>query len=326
MPTIPIPVFVDCDNTMGLPGSEIDDGLALLYLLGRAEVRIVGISATFGNGPVDVTTRQTRLLMSLLGVTLPVSPGADRALLDEPDARSRAARRGGSDAATALVRASREHAGGLVVLGLGSLTNLAGAAERDPGFFHRLAGVVVMGGYLAPLRFARREVDELNLSSDPEASHAVLNAPCPVTVMCAQLCLAARFGPWDLLVHNRGPRWLRRLVREWFFAFSLQVGASGFYLWDLVPAAFVVDRMRFPAAPAALRSTVSDLQSGRLVLEQTGTRDVDLREPGVVSVPRRIVRPGRFAAECASVWARTASERTARSPHRGTRGYPFLRG
>ena len=326
MPTTPIPVFVDCDNTMGLPASEIDDGLTLLYLLGRPEVRIVGLSSTFGNGPVESTTRQLRLLISMLDVPLPVFPGADEALVDEPDARARAARRGESDAAAALVRASREHEGSLVVLGLGSLTNIAGAAERDPGFFHRLAGVVVMGGYLAPLRFAKREVDELNLSSDPEASHAVLNAPCPVTVMSAQLCLAARFGPWDLLAHNRGPRWLRRLVREWYVAFSRSVGAPGFYLWDLVPAAFVVDRLRFPSAPAVIRSTVSDLQSGRLVLEQTGIAGGDLREPGVVSVPRRIERPGRFAAECASVWARTALKHTARSPQRNSPGYPLLRG
>ena len=325
MPTTPTPVFVDCDNTMGLSGNEIDDGLALLYLVGQPAVRIVGVSTTFGNGPVDVTTRQTQRLVSALGLPLPVHSGADGSLLDDPDPRSRAARRGDSEAASALAGASKEHAGKLVVLGLGSLTNLAGAAQRDPQFFDRLAGVVAMGGYRAPLRFARREVDELNFSSDPEAAHVVLNAPCPVTVMSAQLCLQARFGLRHLLLHNRGPQWLRRLVREWFFAFSSRVGSAGFYLWDLVPAAFVVERERFSSAPAALRSSVDDLRSGRLVLDGTDGCGPDSREPGVVYVPGRIARSRRFAADCSSVWARTAEAWTPRSPHAARRGYPFGR-
>jgi hypothetical protein len=31
-------VIFDCDNTMGLPTKEIDDGLTLYYLLGRLEI------------------------------------------------------------------------------------------------------------------------------------------------------------------------------------------------------------------------------------------------------------------------------------------------
>ena len=29
-----VPLILDCDNTMGVPGRDVDDGLALLYLLG----------------------------------------------------------------------------------------------------------------------------------------------------------------------------------------------------------------------------------------------------------------------------------------------------
>ena len=43
-------VIFDCDNTMGQPYREVDDGLTLLYLLGRSDVELLGITTTFGNG------------------------------------------------------------------------------------------------------------------------------------------------------------------------------------------------------------------------------------------------------------------------------------
>lgn len=39
-------IFV-CDNTMGLYGKDVDDGLALLYLLGRDDIKLIGITTTF---------------------------------------------------------------------------------------------------------------------------------------------------------------------------------------------------------------------------------------------------------------------------------------
>lgn len=42
-------VLFDCDNTMGLPGRDVDDGLALLYLLGREDVDLKGVTTTYGN-------------------------------------------------------------------------------------------------------------------------------------------------------------------------------------------------------------------------------------------------------------------------------------
>jgi len=325
MPTRITPVFVDCDNTMGLPGQEIDDGLTLLYLLARSSVAVVGVSATHGNGTVAAASRQTRALLSSLGERIPVYDGADPPARDVPDpATDRSASslsdpsvparptwRSRSEAAAALVRASREYAGRLVVLGLGALTNVAGAAELDAGFYERLAGVRIMGGYLGPLRFPRREVSELNLSSDPGAAYSVLRAPSPVTVMSAQLCLGARFGPWDLVAHNRGPRWLRAVVRDWYHAFANATGSRGFYLWDLLPAVSVTEPSRFPSRVCALDSSVDDLAVGRLVLARAGPGDTGASAAGLVDVPARIVSPRRLVVECAAGWARTARRVTS---------------
>ncbi len=46
-------LILDCDNTMGLDNRDIDDGMALMYLLGRDDVELLGITLTAGNGTID---------------------------------------------------------------------------------------------------------------------------------------------------------------------------------------------------------------------------------------------------------------------------------
>jgi len=48
-----IDLIYDCDITMGLPGSDVDDGLALLFLLGSPQIQILGITTTFGNSTIE---------------------------------------------------------------------------------------------------------------------------------------------------------------------------------------------------------------------------------------------------------------------------------
>ena len=120
-------VVFDCDNTMGLPRNEIDDGLTLLYLLGRPDVRLLGVTTTFGNGPIEQVQDQTAWLLDSLGIRdLPVERGAGR--------------RGETDTAAArfLAETAAAHPGEVTVLATGPLGNLRAAAERDPHFFSNL--------------------------------------------------------------------------------------------------------------------------------------------------------------------------------------------
>jgi inosine-uridine nucleoside N-ribohydrolase len=284
------PVFVDCDNTMGLPGQEIDDGLTLLYLLGREDIELVGVSAAHGNGSAEEAYDQTVWLFERIGCDTPVHTA--------------------QESAKALVAASTEHPG-LVVLGLGALTNLAAASKLDHEFFGRLAGIYLMGGYTGPLHFKKRQVDELNFSSDPAAAHVVLNAPCPITVMSAHYCLHARYGPLDLLARRGHPVWLQRLIRGWYRAFAGATGARGFYLWDLVPAAAVGEKaFPFPGDAPLVRcaSSPADLETGRLVIEptprETGLANADPQRPGNVFLPGQPFSRRAFVSHCHARWCR----------------------
>jgi len=288
---------------MGLPRNEIDDGLTLLALLASSAVEIVGVTTTFGNGPEDLVFRQTESLLSRAGHGgIPVVRGA------------RTAGDSASEAASFIARTAREHSGRLAVLAIGPLTNIAAALRGDPDFARNVTQVYVMGGYLGSLRFLRREVKELNLSSDPEAAFDVLHSCLPVVLMSAQLCLQARFGLRHLigeLVAN--PR-LARTIVEWFLAFSIYCGTAGFYLWDLVPAWAIMEPGRFVHRTVRVRSDLSDLVSGTLRVEASPG---GLQTGGVIDLPERILRRFRFAADCARLWRQLRLRPNGRDKERG---------
>jgi purine nucleosidase len=251
-------VIYDCDNTLGLPFREVDDGLTLLYLLGRPDIELVGVTTTFGNGTAEQATTQTKKLLRQAGRgEIPVFQGADRRYA------------GPTEAASFLAETAAAHPGEISLVATGPLGNLRGAAEVDPGTFANLKQIACMGGYLAPLRIGRKEVAELNLSADPEASYQVLNAACPVTLMNAQTCLQAALNRRDIARLTHWPRKTRRALSQWLWAFGLVCGVQEFYLWDLLPAVYLSYPELFTGEKVDVISTIKDLETGRLVFSES---------------------------------------------------------
>jgi len=247
-------IVFDCDNSMGLFTKEVDDGLALYYLLGRDDIDLLGVTTTFGNVPVDQVYPQTRKALSdLEREDIPVLLGAGRRF------------QGPTEAARFLVEAAADHAGELVLLATGPLGNLRAASQIDPGFFNNLKAIICMGGYLRPIRLGRRDVKELNLSADPEASYLVLNAPCPVTLMNAQICLQAPFGWKDFRKLKFWSRATRKPIREWLILHGIFCGLGNFYLWDLLPAVYISRPDLFVDSRVDLQAGVEDLEGGWLL-------------------------------------------------------------
>jgi purine nucleosidase len=255
-------VVFDCDNSMGLFTKEVDDGLALYYLLGRDDIDLLGVTTTFGNVPVEQAFSQTTKMLSEIGrEDIPVFQGAGQR------------HQSPTDAARYLADAAAAHAGELILLATGPLGNLRGASELDPGFFGNLKAIVCMGGYLRPVRLGRRDVKELNLSADPEASFLVLNAPCPVTLMSAQICLQAPFNWRDFRRLDFWSRATRKPVREWLILHGIFCGIGNFYLWDLLPAVYISRPDLFFDSRVSLLSTIEDLEEGWLFPDETAVQD-----------------------------------------------------
>jgi purine nucleosidase len=178
------PLILDVDT-------GIDDAFGLLYALAAPHARLLGVSAVAGNVGLAKAARNTRAVLALAGrADVPVWEGAaapllghiedasdihgatglGRAVLPDP-----APAPPGPHAVDALLAASREHEGELVLVATGPLTNIALAIARDPGFVGRLKLFVAMGGAFA-VGGNTTAAAEFNIWYDPEAARMVVRA------------------------------------------------------------------------------------------------------------------------------------------------------
>ncbi|MGB9592528.1 MAG: nucleoside hydrolase [Anaerolineae bacterium] len=281
-------VILDCDNTMGKPYREVDDGLTLLFLLGRPDVEILGITTTFGNGNIEEVHGLTAQLLEKVG-------RPDIPLFRGSGSRGQAP----TEAAHFLAETCARYPGEVHLLAIGPLGNLHAASQVAPNFFGNVKQICCMGGYLRPLRLGWRKVPELNLSADPEAAHAVLNSGCAITLMNAHTCMQAAFGWGDLLRVRHWGRDTRRALRQWLVGHALACGLGHFYLWDLLPAVYIVHPDLFDDNPVHVASTVADLETGAIVL---GNSD----QGGLINMPQHILDVSRFRDVLFTAWRRVS--------------------
>ena len=140
-------------------GTDVDDALALLLLLGQPAVELVGVTTVYG--PTRLRARIARRILEAAGRQVPVVAGAGRPLgspmpiwltgtegvgmLDEAPAAAPGL--DDSEGAERLI-IEQAHAAPdeVTLLCLGPLTNLARALELDPALPGLLREVVFMGG------------------------------------------------------------------------------------------------------------------------------------------------------------------------------------
>ncbi len=283
-----INIIFDCDNTMGLPFKEVDDGLTLLYLLGRPEIDILGITTTFGNGKIDEVFPQTCRLVETLGLSIPVfkGEGCNGQPPETPAARFIAEK----------VMAFPDE---ITILATGPLGNLAAAQKLNPSTFENIHQIAVMGGYLKPMQLGYRSLKELNFSANPEAALTALQAPCPVAVMTGQACLDAPFT-WRMIQQaDWWPRSFRRMLKRWLLTFGLYCGVTRFYLWDLLPAVYLTDPQVFKPGKLMLGSQLEDMQSG--MLESASGAEGD-----AIALPKGIAKRDAFYHLLEAAWQKSA--------------------
>ncbi|HEU4813629.1 MAG TPA: nucleoside hydrolase [Xanthomonadaceae bacterium] len=179
-----IPLLVDTD-----PG--VDDALAILMAFADPGHDVVGLTVAAGNVGLHHTVANALKLCEVAGrEDVPVFPGAATPLLH---AAPHAAFVHGEDgfggigypaalraaesehAALAILRLSHVHAGRLLLVALGPLTNIALALRLDPTLPERVGRFVVMGGAVTG-HGNMTPAAEFNIYFDPEAAHVVFSA------------------------------------------------------------------------------------------------------------------------------------------------------
>ena len=280
---------------MGLAEKDVDDGITLLYLLGKEDIELAGITSTFGNGEVEEVNQVIERMRHELAIDeIPFKKGAASAGdLETP-------------AAEFLVKKARANKGEIVLLATGALTNLKAACRLDPNFFSYLKEIRVMGGVTEQLSFGEKEIDELNFSCDPEAVKLVLEAPVPIMVATGNLCSTAFFNTedWAWLQEQVQDiyQYISNNIEEWYYYGPELVGQLGFHLWDLVPAVYITHPNLYKDKYYKLESDIEDLTTGQLKLTPVEKSIANKDEPGLLNIPSQIKDVDHFKELIFSTW------------------------
>lgn len=175
-----------------------DDALAILLALASPELEVLGFIGVAGNVPLDLTTRNIRVVCELAGRTeVPVyaganqpmkralvtaehvhgSTGLDGAVLPEPSMELQSQH--GVDFLVETVLNRPENS--VTLCSLGPLTNLALALQKEPRIAPRIQELVMMGGGF----FEGGNITpaaEFNIFVDPDAAKIVFESGIPITM------------------------------------------------------------------------------------------------------------------------------------------------
>jgi inosine-uridine nucleoside N-ribohydrolase len=169
-------------------GSDIDDAIALAYLLVQPDCDLLGISTV--TGEADRRAMMASALCKLAGRSIPIFPGAETPLIiaqEQPRAPQASALdrwehdtafpRG--EAVEFLRHTIRRHPGEVTLFGIGPLTNIALLFAADPEIPSLLKGLTLMCGNFTDLRHEFGTL-EWNAKLDPHATTIVFRAHPPV--------------------------------------------------------------------------------------------------------------------------------------------------
>jgi inosine-uridine nucleoside N-ribohydrolase len=233
-------VWIDTDVSIGSPIREVDDAYALVLAFHSPELRIAGISTSYGNAPVGQTTRAVQELVRRFG-----APANVTAAKVFRGAGSAAERGRPGDASEALATALRKEA--VTYIALGPLTNLATLLQVHPKLAHRIDRVIFLGGQLEGTTLALGpngsfRIHDANVFKDPAAAEAVLRSNLPVTlipVSAAKNLMMTREDLRELERNGEAGNYLARQSKVWIWFWTNFVRTKGGPIFDALAVAGV---------------------------------------------------------------------------------------
>ena len=264
-------VIFDCDNTMGIVGKDVDDGLTLLYLLGREDIELLGLTLTYGNSSLEEVERATANLLRELKI-------------DDLKVFS------GDEGGRFLAEEARRYKEEVTVLATGSMSNLHTAHKYDPEFYGNLEEIYLMGGIVEPLIINGVEVNALNFACNHEAAYNVLSSEAKISILNGHVTAKAVFGPEELeeLYRRDGRvyRFIEDSIGHWIERINKKFGIVGFCNWDMAAAIYMSHKELFTQDDAVISPDRESLKRGDLNLDKGGVKKIVM--------PREILDMKRF--------------------------------
>jgi purine nucleosidase len=186
----PEKIIIDTDI-----GTDIDDAFAVALALRSPEFKILGITTASGD-----TRARAKILDRMLGevgredipvavgtdTTLPYGATVDQARYGETSHFARATH---PMAVDFFAEQIRQHPGEITLVAIGPLTNVGALIDAHPETFTKLKRVVIMGGWIKPLRpdygngAPVGPLPEYNILGDIHAAQKLFRSGIPLYVM-----------------------------------------------------------------------------------------------------------------------------------------------
>ena len=226
-------VWIDTDVSIGSPIREVDDAYALVLAFHSPEIRIAGISTTYGNAPLGHTTRAAQELVRDFGAVANLRP-------DQVFAGARSADDLGrrSEASEALAQTLKRDS--VTYVALGPLTNLATFLQLHPQMARRIERVVFVGGQaqgttpaLGPKRSFH--IHDANVFKDPRAAALVLRTKIPLILTPIATSSNLMLDESDLRELERqggAGRYLAQRSKVWLWFWTHFAGTNGGPIFD----------------------------------------------------------------------------------------------
>lgn len=249
---MPRKIIIDTD-----PGQ--DDAVGILLALASPEVEVLALTTVAGNVPLDLTSRNARIVCEIAGrPDIPVHAGCDAPLSRPLVTAEHVHGKSGLDGIALFQPASalapghavdaiidilrREPEGSVTLVAMGPLTNLATAFRRAPDIVPRLREIVLMGGAYFEVGNITPAA-EFNIYVDPEAAQIVFAAGAPLTVLPLDVTHKALTSrDWIEQMRASGP--VGRAVAGWTDFFERydreKYGAEGAPLHDPCTIAWLI--------------------------------------------------------------------------------------
>jgi inosine-uridine nucleoside N-ribohydrolase len=273
-------VWLDTDPGIGVSFRDIDDGLAIMYLLSSEEISLEGISIIFGNVKAEKGYEVAKAVLKVTGFDIPVFQGAS----SKKDLGTSLL------AAKEMVKFVNENPGEISLLTIGPLTNVATAMMIDKDFSKNLKELIVMGGSfnVKPFSF----FGEFNFHLDGRATKTVMDAPIKKTLLTMDVCVQAIFNDEHLARikanDSEVSRYLAETIPSWLNINKFVIRKGGFFPWDPVAVTYLIDDDFFDNNPCVFDIQETGIRSGRIIGPEF-VEDFEERDGRIpVNIPRKI--------------------------------------
>lgn len=183
----PEKVIIDTDI-----GDDIDDAFAVALAVKSPELRVLGVTTTFGDTEARAKIAE-RFLAEIGAEQIPVFAGkpapSKNPMSQRRYAENRLASVSHGDAVDFLLEQIRKNPGEITLIAIGPLMNVGAAIDKDAATFRKLKRVVLMGGsirrgygdlgYTAPVP----PMPEWNILNDVASAQKLFASGVPLFVM-----------------------------------------------------------------------------------------------------------------------------------------------